>query len=105
MCSTCCENSVGRQQHDWRSAARRDERQRGGDRLTANERSRKGQAGKNTSLLASLDAEIVRKRADLAAPFAGQTAQQITNALNALLKRHTEVAIAKMEAEAAAAAQ
>jgi hypothetical protein len=59
---------------------------------------------KNTSLLASLDAEIAQKRAELAAPPAGQTAQQITDALNALLKRRTEVAIAKMEAEAAAAA-
>ncbi len=59
---------------------------------------------KNTSLLASLDAEIAQKRAELAAPRAGQTAQQITDALNALLKRHTEAAMAKMEAEAAAAA-
>jgi hypothetical protein len=41
---------------------------------------------KNRSLLASLDAEIAQKRAELAAPPAGQTTQQITDALNALLK-------------------
>jgi hypothetical protein len=58
---------------------------------------------KNTSLLASLEAEIAQRRAELAAPPAGQTAQQITDALNALLKRHTEVEIAKMDAEASAA--
>jgi hypothetical protein len=59
---------------------------------------------KNRSLLASLDAEIAQKRAELDSPPTGQTAQQTTDALNALLKRHNEVVIAKIEAEAAVAA-
>jgi hypothetical protein len=59
---------------------------------------------KNTSLLASLDAEIAQKRVEAAAPPAGQTAQQITEILNALLKRRSDAVIAKIEAEAEAAA-
>ncbi|MBV8535319.1 MAG: hypothetical protein JO128_06995 [Alphaproteobacteria bacterium] len=64
----------------------------------------KQEIAKNQALLASLDAAIVQRRAELANPPAGQTAAQITDVLNALLKRRNDSAMALMEAQAALAA-
>jgi hypothetical protein len=64
----------------------------------------KQDVAKNTSLLASLDQEISHKREELAHPPAGESTQQINDALAVLLKRRSEAAIAKIEAEATAAA-